>query len=149
MNVEHRRSERIADFLPLEVHVVDQKDDQILAGPFSGRIIDISAHGACLLMTQIMHNDFHVFYSTRDTDNAVLRLTIDHPPDINLCTLNALPVWMDVFRQQEIRAFKMGVEFTEDPEKNQMREMQATLRNNQEQRGNWWQRHCRILEKKG
>jgi hypothetical protein len=148
MNVEHRRSERIIDFLPLEVHVMAKKDGQIIAGPFSGRIIDISAEGACLLMTQIMHNDFHVFHSTRDTNDAVLRLTIDHPPDIGLCTLTALPVWMDVFRQQEIRAFKMGVEFTEDAGKKQMRELQAALRNNQEQRGNWWQRHCRMLGKK-
>lgn len=147
MNVEHRRSERIIDFLPLDVHVVI-KDGQIIAGPFSGRIIDISRHGACLLMTQVMQNDFHVFHSTRDTDDALLRLTIDHPPDINPCTFTALPVWMDLFRQQEISAFKMGVEFAEDPEKEQMREIRAALHINQEQRGNWWQRHCRLLGKK-
>jgi len=148
MTIEHRRSERIVDFLPLEVHVINRQDDQILAGPFSGRIIDISPHGACLLMTQIMQDSFHVFHSTRDTADAVLRLTIDHPPDIGPCTLAARPVWLDVFRQQEIRAFKMGVEFTEDPEKKQMRELQAALRPNQEQRGRWWQRHCRVAGKK-
>jgi hypothetical protein len=148
MNIEHRRSERIIDFLPLEVHVVGRQEGQIIAGPFSGRIIDISAHGACLLMTQIMHNDFHVFYSTRDTSEAVLRLTIDHPPDIDPCTFTAIPVWMDVFRQQEIRAFKIGVEFTEEQDKKQMQELQAALCNNQKQRGSWWQRHCRMFGEK-
>jgi len=148
MTIENRRSERIIDFLPLEVHVVDLNNGQVIAGPFSGRIIDISAHGACLLMTQIMHDGFHVFHSTRDADNTALRLTIDQPPDIDPCAFIALPVWMDVFRQQEIRAFKMGVEFTEDPEKKQMREIRSALRKNQEQRGNWWQRHCRIFGEK-
>jgi hypothetical protein len=148
MSIEHRRSERITDFLPLEVHVVRKQDGHVIAGPFSGRIIDISAHGACLLMTQIMHNDFHVFHSTRDTCEAVLRLTIDHPPDIDPCALAAAPVWLDLFRQQEIRAFKMGVEFTEDLDKKQMQELQAALCTNQEQRGSWWQRHCRMFEKK-
>lgn len=148
MNVEHRRSERIADFLPLDVHVVSKKDGQVIAGPFSGRIIDISPHGACLLMTQVVRNAFHVFHSTRDADDALLRLTINHPPDIHPYTLTALPVWMDLFRQQEISAFKMGVEFTEDPEKEQMQEMRSALHTNQEQRGSWWQRHCRLLGKK-
>lgn len=148
MHVEHRRSERIAEFLPLEVYVVDQRTDRVHAGPFSGRIIDISNHGACLLMTQVMQHDFHVFYSTRDTDNAVFKLTIDHPPDIAPCTLIARPVWMDVFRQQEIRAFKMGVEFVENPEKEQMRELRTALRHNQEQRGNWWRQHCRLTTTK-
>jgi len=87
MTIENRRSERIIDFLPLEVHVVDLNNGQVIAGPFSGRIIDISAHGACLLMTQIMHDGFHVFHSTRDADNTALRLTIDQPPDIDPCSL--------------------------------------------------------------
>jgi len=143
MTSEHRRSERIVDYLPLEVHVVHSQDGRLLAGPFSGRIIDISTHGACLLMTQIMHGTFHVFHSTRDTLDAVLRLAIDHPPDIGPYVLAARPVWLDVFRQQEIRAFKMGVEFTDDPERKPMRELQTALRRNQAQRGHWWQIHCR------
>lgn len=143
MTSDLRRSERIVDFLPLEVHAVHGQDGRLLAGPFSGRIIDISAHGACLLMTQIMDGAFHVFHSTNDTDGAVLRLTIEQPPDLGPHVLTARPVWLDLFRQGEIRAFKMGVEFTEDPEKKQMRELHQALRRNQETRGSWWQRHVR------
>lgn len=144
MTIEQRRSERIVDFLPLEIHVVHGQDGRMLAGPFSGRIIDISAHGACLLMTQIMNHGFHVFHSTRDTDEAVLRLTIDQPPDLGPHILTAHPIWLDIFRQGEIRAFKMGVEFTEDPEKKQMRELRAAMRRNQEARGAWWRKHYRV-----
>jgi len=143
MAIEHRRSERLADFLPLEIRVVHASDGRELAGPFSGRIIDISAHGVCLLMTQIMIRAFHVFHSTRDAQNAVLQLIIDQPPEFGRHVLIGRPVWMRIFRQDEIRAFKMGVEFIETPEAKQIREALANLCKNQETRGSWWKKHCR------
>ncbi|MCL2458392.1 MAG: PilZ domain-containing protein [Desulfobulbus sp.] len=143
MAIEHRRSERLADFLPLEIRVVHASDGQELAGPFSGRIIDISAHGACLLMTQIMIRAFHVFHSTRGAEDAVLQLIIDQPPELGRHVLTARPVWMRIFRQDEIRAFKMGVEFIETPEAEQIREALANLCKNREARGDWWQKHRR------
>jgi hypothetical protein len=145
MSVESRRSPRLIDYLPLEVHVVHVQDGHLLAGPFAGRIIDISMHGACLLMSQMMHNRFHVFHSTRDNEHAMLRLTINHPPELDRYTIIARPVWMDLFHQQEIRAFKMGVEFTEDAEKDKMQELQQALRANQPQRSGWWQQHCHLF----
>lgn len=148
MSVEHRRSTRIIDYLPLEVHAVDGKGGHPLAGPFSGRIIDISSHGACLLMSQVFRNGFHIFHSTRETNEALLQLTINHPPEIDHYILTAMPVWLDLFRQQEIRAFKMGIEFTEDPEANQMKELLKALQENQGKRGSWWMKHCRIWERK-
>ena len=104
MDFETRRSQRILDYLPLEVRVVGKQDSRILAAPFSGRIIVLSAHGACLLMSQVMHNNFHVFHSTREVDDCVLQLMIDHPPDLNQCMLLAQPVWVGLGRQEEIRA---------------------------------------------
>jgi hypothetical protein len=147
MSVEQRKYERFIDYLPIEVHAVNGRDGQPIAGPFSGSIIDISSHGACLLMTQVFHNGFHLFYSTRDTSNTLLQVTINHPPDINTCILTAVPIWMDLFRQQEIRAFKMGIEFTGNPEMNQMKELQKALKKNQGQRAGWWLRHCKNWRK--
>jgi len=149
MDAESRRSQRILDYLPLEVHVVSKLDGRSLAGPFAGRIIDLSIHGACLLMSQVMRNSFHLFHSTRETDDGVLQLTIDHPPDLDKCTLSAMPVWMGLVRQQEIRAFKLGVEFTGDPEDRQMRELREAILKNQQQRGGWWQEHCRFVGEGG
>jgi hypothetical protein len=147
MSVEQRKSERIIDYLPIEVHTVDGTDTQLIAGPFSGSIIDISSHGACLLMTQVFHNGFHLFYSTRDTSNAMLQITIKQPPGCNTYILTAVPIWMDLFRQDEIRAFKMGIEFTGNPEVNQIKELQKALQTNQEQRAGWWMRHCKNWRK--
>jgi len=144
MNVDQRRSPRIIDYLPLEVHAVGRKSGRCLAGPFSGRIIDISLHGACLLMTQILHKGFHIFHSTRENSGLMLQLTIDHPPDLNRCILTATPVWMDFFQRQQIRAFQMGIEFNEDPDGSQMRELREALHRNREERARWWVDHSRI-----
>ena len=145
MTVEHRRSARITDFLPLEVHVLKKDNAQVLAGPFAGRIIDISMHGACLLMSQVFRDGFHLFHTTRDNDAALLRLTFNQPPDLAGLSLIAVPIWMDLYRLREISAFKMGVNFTENPEAQQMKELQRTIRENQQQRANWWQRSLAAL----
>lgn len=141
--IDQRRSERIVDFLPLEIHAIELTSDEVLAGPFSARIIDISTHGACLLVTQVLLNGFHVFYTTRESDDTVLRLSIDETSEVGLHVLTARPIWMDTFRQGEIRAFKMGVEFTENLGKAQMRDVQTALSINQGQRARWWQKHCK------
>jgi hypothetical protein len=145
--IDQRRSERIVDFLPLEIHAIDLTSGQVLAGPFSARIIDISAHGACLLVTQVLLNGFHVFYTSRESDDTALRLTIDETSDVGQQVLIARPIWMDVFRQDEIRAFKMGVEFTLDLGIEQMRDVQAALSTNQGKRASWWQKHCKVWTK--
>ena len=145
MTVEHRRSARITDFLPLEVHVLKKDNAQVLAGPFAGRIIDISMHGACLLMSQVFRDGFHLFHTTRDNDAALLRLTFNQPPDLAGLSLIAVPIWMDLYRLREISAFKMGVNFTENPEAQQMKELQRAIRQNQEQRASWWQRSLAAL----
>lgn len=144
MNIEHRRSKRILDYLPLEVHALAAQGGPPIAGPFSGRIIDISRHGACLLMTQVFRNNFHIFHSTRESSETLLQLTINHPPDLNHCVLTAVPIWLNLFRQQEIRAFTMGIEFTENSEGSQMKEVLKALQHNQENRGSWWREHCKI-----
>ena len=143
MTIEHRRSPRTIDYLPLEVDVVRTNSGQHIAGPFSGRIIDISQHGACLLMSQIIRSGFHLYYSTRETADAQVLLTINILPECGSFTLKALPVWMAQFNQQEIRAFKMGVDFTENPEEHSMKELQRAILENQEQRALWWKRHVR------
>ena len=141
--INQRRYERIVDFLPLEIHAIHMVSGEVLAGPFSARIIDISTHGACLLVTQVLLNGFHVFYTSKESDDTVLRLSIDATSDVGPHVITARPIWLNAFRQDQIRAFKMGVEFTVDLGNDQMRDVQAALNLNQRQRAAWWQRHCK------
>jgi len=141
MSSDSRRSPRLTDFLPLEIQVVEPQSGHHLAGPFASRIIDISQHGACLLMSQVMRNGFHVFHTTQERDGCELELCISLPPNFDDYQLFARPVWLDLFQQGEIRAFKMGVEFIEDANKKKMKALQKALRINQKQRASWWQRY--------
>ncbi len=142
MSVDFRRSPRLIDYLPLAVRVVKILDTTPLAGPFAGRIIDVSIHGACLLMSQVMHNTVHVFHSTRNSSTAILQLCITLPPDLDECLLLARPIWMAQFEQGAIRAFKMGVEFIEDPVRGTMRGVHQAICVNQTQRVDGWLKHC-------
>ncbi len=127
MNTDLRRSKRDSVYLPIAVSAQDGISGGQLAGPFSGRIIDISLHGACLLMTQVMRGSYHVFHTTRENDSSLLLLHIDIPPEIVDLALPARPVWLDIFRQDQIRAFKMGVEFLTSPDGEQMKRLQRIM----------------------
>ncbi len=141
MITELRRSKRITDYLPILVNAKNKTTGQRLAGPFSGRIIDISEHGACLLMTQVMQNAYHVFHSTREDDFRVLQLTINVPPENIPFSITAHPIWLDLFRRDKIRAFKMGIEFLTSPGDEQIKHLRKAMEQQQKKRGDWWNSH--------
>ena len=138
MITELRASKRYIDYLPIRVTAKDGVSGKIMAGPLSGRIIDVSTSGACLLMTQIMSNSYHIFHSTRENDSLSLQLQINLSPDIIDCTISARPIWLNLFRQDEIRAFKMGVEFLTNPEGKQIKQLMTAMARQQKKRANWW-----------
>ena len=141
MITELRRSRRITDYLPILVNAKNASTGTRLAGPFSGRIIDISAHGACLLMSQVMHDSYHVFHSTREDDARILQLSINVPPENTTFTITAHPVWLNLFRQDQIRAFKMGIEFLSNPEDEQLIKLKKAMQVQQKTRSSWWTSH--------
>ncbi len=138
MITELRIAKRHVDYLPIGVTAKDGVSGNTVAGPLSGRIIDISTTGACLLMTQVMSRSYHIFHSTREDDSLFLELVISLPPDITDLILSARPVWMNLYHQDEIRAFKMGVEFMANPEGKQIKQLMSALARQQKKRAAWW-----------
>ena len=138
MNTELRRSKRYNDFLPISVSAISGTDKKIIAGPFSGRIIDISRHGACLLMTQVLLRTYHVYHTTRENDSRFLQLQINIPPDLVNFIIPALPVWIKPFDLDEIKAFRMGVDFLISPEGEQMQRLEQVMRKKQTERDELW-----------
>lgn len=112
MNQELRRSPRYADFMPITVSVVNVGNDTVLTGPFAARIVDVSNHGACLLLTQVMMHSFHVFHSTRENDSSILKLHIRISQTHDSIDLAARPVWLNSERMEDVKVFKMGVDFS-------------------------------------
>lgn len=115
-----RRSKRYNDFIAISVVVRDGIRGSIKAGPLSGRIINISKHGACLLMPRVVSKSYHLFHSTRQDDSSFLELrgTIQLCPD--KLRIPARPVWLEAFNMDDIEAFNMGVEFIISPEGERM-----------------------------
>lgn len=128
MNPEdHRRSQRYTDFLPLSVSVRKQDDDSLVSGPFSARIVDISNHGACLIMTRVMMHSFHIFHSTREDDTVNIILQIDLPSQKDTIKLAAQPVWMDATKLEDVKVFKMGVDFLETINQDLLKTLSRTI----------------------
>lgn len=113
MNTDSRRSSRYADFLPIIVTVGSMHDDTILAGPFSARIVDISNHGVCLILSQVLLHSFHVFHSTRENEATALRLQIKLPHSQNSVLIPARPVWLHAEDSEDSKVFRMGVDFVD------------------------------------
>lgn len=139
MDTNLRRSKRKIDYLPIVVNAIDSDNGKIIAGPFSGRIIDISDHGACLLMTQVMRNSYHIFHSTREKNPYQLQLAITIPPEIvTPIIINAFPIWLSIYRKTGISAFKMGIEFMISPKDQQLKKLQQAILHHQKNRARWW-----------
>lgn len=97
-------------------------------------------------MTQIMVESYHVFHSTLDDDAALLQLSFELPKEEVNLAVTARPVWFDVFRQNEIRAFKMGIEFMDSLEGKQMKKLHNAIKKQQKKRADWWALHGEALE---
>jgi hypothetical protein len=90
------------------------------AGPFSGRIINISRHGACLLMSLGDLDAYQVYSSTRKNDSSYIDIHGCIETEADKFNLPARPVWADPIIMDDIRAFKMGVEFMVNPDSEKM-----------------------------
>ncbi|PIE56592.1 MAG: hypothetical protein CSA34_02955 [Desulfobulbus propionicus] len=146
MLTELRRSTRHPDYLPLEIHVVDSATGNQLAGPYSGRIIDLSRHGARLLLTQVMQENHHIFYSTRENDAHLLQLIFEEPPEIIGSIIRAVPVWFDLCRNERITAFMMGIEFIPSSESKKIKQLFKVIERNQQHRSAWWNSNANFVQ---
>lgn len=97
-----------------------------MAGPLGGRLFDLTKNKASLLMSQIMDDTYHLFYSTQEDDLLFLNIFFDltSTPDEH-CKVTALPIWFNIFQQEQVRSFIMGIEFTRKSEEKTVRKLLA------------------------
>jgi len=111
MNSESRRSKRFTDFTPVAVYVKNKDTNSVLAGPFTGRIVDIGSYGACLLMSQVFIDSFHIFHSTKEDSSSYLELQVQKQLDTDGIIITARPVWLNTFQKDDLLERMIGVEF--------------------------------------
>jgi hypothetical protein len=128
----------IRAYLPIEIVAQHAENGKVMAGPLAGRLFDISKSGACLLMSQIMHKKYHLFYSTQENNLLSLQLFIDLPPDIEDLKIPAHPLWFNLFQQGQIRNFIMGVEFPPNFGEKKIKKLLATINRHRKKRNESW-----------
>jgi len=129
MTQDKRKSNRHNRFLPISLQAINSNTSEVIAGPYQGRVLNISRHGVCLYMPQIASNSFHMFHSIKENDIMCLQLTINIQPEIINCKIPGQPVWMNSFREGDIHAFKIGIEFTCDTENDGMLQLEQIVKN--------------------
>ncbi len=112
--------------LPVEITAQHAGTKRIMAGPLRGKIFNFSKHNACLLMSQIMDETYHLFYSTQENNLLFLNIFFDINPSLGeQCKLTALPLWFNIFQQGQIRNFIIGIEFTRNTEEKTVKKFLA------------------------
>jgi hypothetical protein len=125
------KTKSLSAYLPIEITAQHTGTGKVMAGPLAGRLFEISKNGACLLMSQVMHKKYHLFYSTQENSLLSLQLFIDLPPDIEDLKIPAHPLWFNLFQQGQIRNFIMGVEFSPEVGEKKIRKLLATINRHQ------------------
>ena len=140
MTVNLRKYHREYGHVPVTVSARDGREGAVLSESFQGYITNISSRGACLLMTRVIKDAYHIFHTTREKDSGVLQLTITLPSDTILFSIAARPVWFDLFREDDKQAYKIGVEFTSVPDGKQIKSLMSAMRatQNPKRRSNWF-----------
>ena len=100
--------------------------------------MSISKHGACLLMTQVLQRTYHVYHSTKENEESILELHINIPPELRNFTIACRPIWMSPFQMEEIKAFRMGVDFLISPDGKKMKRLEKELVKKQKERDELW-----------
>jgi hypothetical protein len=120
MNSDLRRAKRYHDFIPVLVTAPKGMNTLRATGPFSGRIINISRYGGCLLMPFGVLDPDEVFNATYHKTSPFLEIQGSVSLKNGHFKLSARPVWTDPFVMDDLRAFKLGIEFLLNPEGEQM-----------------------------
>ena len=114
MNTDLRRSKRFADFFPVTITAQNQSIESTFAEPYTARVINISRHGACLLLSMKTSDSSELLRSASSATNISIEIINSaQEPEQNM-TLTGHPVWMDSFALDDLQAMKMGIEFTSD-----------------------------------
>lgn len=92
----------------------ESKSGNFLPGVCSGVMVNISQGGACIMLSKMLLEGKHLFFSALDSDQYNLVLLIDNPQsDDQSFVIPASSVWMDSCNYENAPAFKMGLCFHE------------------------------------
>lgn len=120
---------RLESEYTVTIGLQERQSGLCLPGKCCGVILDISEGGVCLVLTQILLEGKHLFFSTLDSARYHLVLGVANPHSVEESfVISARSVWMDSCHYKKLPAFKVGICFV-DRQKNLFRLFKRTLKN--------------------
>ncbi len=107
------RPSRIKKEFAMCVSLQDIQTGECVADLSTATVINFSPEGACLLLTRLIFNGKHIFYSTLDSDsyNLLLSPEAQNNGSDDAFSITAQSVWMDTCNYERQPAFKIGIRF--------------------------------------
>lgn len=94
------------------VRLQDNKSGELLPASCFGIMVNISQEGACLVLSKMLLEGRHLFFSTLNNEHHHLVLLIENPVlRDETFIISARSVWMDSCHHKEEPAFKIGLCF--------------------------------------
>ncbi len=96
------------------IRLQESDSGDFMPGLCSGVMVNISRGGVCLVLSQMLLEGKHLFFSALDSDRYNLVLLIDNPESgEHSFAIPARSVWMDSCHYDNAPAFKIGLCFYE------------------------------------
>jgi hypothetical protein len=120
MSSDQRHEPRHREFIPVSVTALEHGSGRKLAGPLGGRLINISRHGACLLMSTPAATAEGLSTTSANGKDSLLEIRGTLPEGETPFTLAARAVWSTPMVVDDMHGLQMGVQFADQLEDGQL-----------------------------
>jgi hypothetical protein len=112
MDLFNRLRQRISIEIPVDVFLQNKTTGKISSRHVNGTLINLSKVGACIIITKVILDGSHLFFtSLEQAENNLFLKDISINDDVSC--LVATAVWMDICTYNQQPSFKMGIKFQE------------------------------------
>lgn len=125
MSTDQRHEQRHKEFIPVSVTALDTGKGRRQSGPLGCRLINISRHGACLLMSAAAAGVEGLTATSANGKNSLLEIRGALPGDETPFTLSARAVWSSPMIIDDMQGWQMGVQFADQLEEGQIQALAA------------------------
>lgn len=136
---EKREAARNAGHLSVMLTLRDHRSGELLTEGILGRLSNVSVAGASLALDHIRSDGYHLFYATKD--NPTMRLYLESD-DLyaggETFSIPVKPVWFNCEGLETSQLFRLGVEFTDNPNGEMVRLLIRKACDQPLSGGGWW-----------
>lgn len=107
---ERRKSKRHPCTAKIGIFLAQGEQGVQASATLSGNLIDLSLHGAGLILPQILDHQTHLAYAAMESKELILHLELYHGEDKKII-VPTKPAWFNRSLSEHLTPFRLGVEF--------------------------------------